>query len=169
MSPIVSADIVWRLSGGAANVSPAASLGGVMSADDDGVIVDNVMNNLWDDVSGAEATVGDTEFRGVYVVNEHATLTLESAVVWIEEQTASPDTAITIAVAAEGTMATIATETDPPTGVVFSSPATKDAGLALGDLSPGEARGIWIRRVVSQEARPSLDNSRLRVEGVTSG
>jgi len=71
--PIASADIKYRLSGGAANADPLVSLGGAKSSVDAG-------SNLLDPVSSSEALAGDIEYRCYYIHNAHATLTLENAV-----------------------------------------------------------------------------------------
>jgi hypothetical protein len=63
----MAASIVFRLSGGAGNTDPAASLGGVMSSTAVG------SNTLFDTVSAAEALSGDTEYRCYYVKNTNAT------------------------------------------------------------------------------------------------
>jgi hypothetical protein len=170
--PIVTTDIVYRLSGGAANTSPAASLGGAMSTAGGGVITSGAANNLWDDVSGAESLSGDTEYRGFYVRNECATaITLQSPVVWIDVQTTSPDTSFEIAVAAEAAsvaMASIANESTAPATVVFTTPATKGAGLALTNLAQNAYRGIWIKRIVTASAAAANDSGSIRVEGDTA-
>lgn len=99
--PIVAGDIEYRLSGGAANTSPAASLGGAMSTVGGGVITTAVLNNLFDDVSSTEATAGDIEYRGFYVKNNHGSITWESVVAWIESLTSSADSEFDIALADE--------------------------------------------------------------------
>lgn len=50
--PIVSGDIDYFLTGGAANSDPAASIGGAKSS------VQVTPNDLFDDVSSAEASAG---------------------------------------------------------------------------------------------------------------
>jgi hypothetical protein len=55
--PIVAADIHLRLSGGAANTNANASLGGAKSSTS---IVDNVLNNLWDNVTGLFTVIAST-------------------------------------------------------------------------------------------------------------
>ena len=59
--PIVSADIKYRLSGGASNSDQNASLGGVKSSNE-------ASASLFDNVSSAEAVSGDTEYRCFYVL-----------------------------------------------------------------------------------------------------
>lgn len=48
------------------------------------------------------------------------------------------------AAAAQG--ASIATKTDTPAGVVFSSPTTLGAAINLGNVPPGHVRLVWVRR-----------------------
>ena len=79
---ILTTDIIYRLSGGAANSDPAASLGGAKSST-------AWVSGIFDDVSSAEASAGDIEYRCLYVKNAHATLTLYSATVWISTNTPS--------------------------------------------------------------------------------
>lgn len=169
---IASSDIVYRLSGGAANTSPAAALGGAISTAGGGIITTAVDNNLFDDVSGAEAAAGSIEYRGFYVQNAHGSLALQSAVVWIDALTTSADDEFDIALAAEAvntSMATIANETTAPATVSFTRPTTKGAGLSIGNIPAGQMKGIWIRRTVTAGAAAVTGNSgSIRVEGDTA-
>jgi hypothetical protein len=153
--PIVSGDIDYRLSGGAANADPNASLGGAKSSEE---VVDNVDNNLFDDVSGAEHTAGLVEYRCIYVHNAHGSLTLTDAVVWIASDTSGADSDLSIAVgtaAVNGTEQTIADENDAPAGVSWSDAAVSRAtGLALGSIPAGQHKAVWLRRTISAGATP---------------
>ena len=167
--PIVAGDIDFFLSGGAGNTDPDASLGGVISTTQ---LTDNVLNNLWDDVSGAESSPGDTEYRCIYVVNSHGSLTLQGAVIWISTNTSDPASAISIALAGEGrdaTAETIADESTAPSGETFTQPTSFGAGLSLGELAFGERYAIWIRRVIpsSQSAQSNVTYT-LSVQGDTA-
>jgi hypothetical protein len=152
---IVSSDIKYRLSGGSGNTDPNASLGGAKSSTE---ITDNVDNNLFDDVTGAEHTAGDVEYRAIYIHNGHGSLTLTSAVVWIQSDTSGTDSDISIAVgtaAVNGTEQTIADESTAPSGVSWSDAATSRAtGLSLGDLPAGQHKAVWIRRTISAGSTP---------------
>jgi len=165
--PIVSADIDFFLSGGAGNTVPDNSLGGVISTTQ---IIDNTLHNLFDLVTGDESLAGDTNYRGMYIVNSHVSLTLESAIVWIDLNTTN--TEIAIALAGEGldaTMETIADEDTAPVGEVFTQPATKGAGLSLGNIPFGQKFGLWERRVIGA-ATSAEDNAtfHIKVEGDTA-
>lgn len=167
--PIVAGDIEYRLSGGAANADPDLSLGGAKSSEE---LVDNTDENLFDDVSGAEHTAGDVEYRCIYVHNAHGSLTLTSAVVWIQSDTSGADSDISIAVgtaAVNGTEQTIANESTAPSGVSWSDAATsRAAGLALGDLPAGQHKAVWIRRTISAGSTPqAADTASIQAGGDT--
>ena len=160
---IVSTDIQYRLSGGASNSDTAASLGGVKSS--------TAASNYFDDVSSAEASAGDTEYRCVYVHNAHATLTLIGAKVFIQANTPSSDTDVAIGLgssAINGTEQTVANESTAPTGVSFSAPTTFAGGLAIGDLAAGAHKAVWVRRTVNAGAAAYADSFTLRVQGDTN-
>lgn len=162
---IVAGDIHKRMSGGASNSDPAASLGGAMSS------TAFTNNAVFDDVSSGEATAGDAEYRCFYVRNGHATLTLTSAKVFIQAQTSSADTDIAIALGGEGkngTAETVANEGAAPVGESFSQPASYAAGLSLGDLAPGDYYPVWIRRTVNAGAAAATDTWTIRVQGDTA-
>ena len=165
--PIVESDVQYRLSGGAGNSDPNLSLGGVMSST---AIVSATLHNLFDAVSSAERSAGDTEYRGFYALQNHASITGTAVVVWIEGETAGGATAA-IALAAEAvnvTMATIANESTAPASVTFSAPTTKATGLSIGSVPAGQFKGIWVRRTVPVNADVlSADTVQIRIEGDT--
>lgn len=162
--PIVSGDIVYRLSGGAANASQIASIGGAKST------TTAVTGSFFDDVNSAEASAGDIEYRCFYVHNNHGTLTLTSPVVWIQTNTPSADTTIDIGVGSSvvnGTEQTVANENTAPSAVSFTAPSTFGSGLALGDIPAGQHRAVWVRRTVNAAAAAYADSFTLRVQGDT--
>lgn len=162
--PITSTDIVYRLSGGAANADPLLSIGGAKSS-----VASSA--TIFDDVSSAEAAAGDVEYRLVYVHNAHATLDYLSAAIWIQTQTPSVSTDVAIGLAAaglNGTETAVANENTAPAGVTFSAPATFGAGLALGTVPAGQHYGVWVRRTVNAGAALTSDGFTLRVQGDTN-
>jgi hypothetical protein len=167
--PISSTDLKYRLSGGASNADPNASLGGAKSSTE---VTDNTDNNLFDDVSGAEHTAGDVEYRCIYCHNGHGSLTLTGAAVWIDSDTSGADSDISIAVgtaAVNGTEQTIADESTAPTGVSWSDAAVSRAtGLSLGDLPAGQHKAVWVRRTITAGSTPqAADTCSLRFGGDT--
>jgi len=166
--PIQSSDIEFYLSGGAANADPNASLGGAISAN----AVGAGLHNLFDIVSSAEAAAGDAEYRCFYVKNNHGSLTLQNAVVFVQSETggSNVDELIGLGTSAiNGTEQTVADEDIAPAGVSFSQANGSGNALAIGDLAPGEHKAIWIRRDVTAGA-PAQNNltSTIRVQGDTA-
>jgi hypothetical protein len=158
---ILTTDIVYRLSGGAANADPLLSIGGIKSSAASSA-------TIFDDVSSVEAAAGDIEYRLVYIHNAHATLAYQAAAVWIQTQTPSANTDVAIGLAAAGINATetaVANENTAPVGVAFSAPATFGAGLALGSIPAGQHYGVWIRRTINAGAASAADSFTLRVQG----
>lgn len=167
--PIVSTDIDFHLSGGAANADPNASLGGVISSNQ---IVDASLHNLFDQVSGAEASAGDTEYRCLYVKNAHGTLTLQNAKVYVQTESGSADSDELIGLgtsAVNGTEQTVADESTAPAGVTFAQANGSANALTIGDIPAGQHKAIWVRRDISAAAAAAnSDTSVIRVEGETA-
>lgn len=80
--PILSSDLEMYKS------NNTDSTGGTISATP---ITDSVVNNLFDDVSSAEAAAGSTEYRKIFFKNKHASLTLLNTVFWRSQDTDSSD------------------------------------------------------------------------------
>lgn len=161
---IQSSDIRFRLSGGAANSDPLASLGGAKSSVDTGA-------GIFDGVTSSESAAGDIEYRCVYVHNAHATLTLSNAVAWLPSNTPSTSTIVEVGVgtsAVNGTEQTVANESTAPSTVTFAPVATQGAGVALGDIPAGQHRAIWLRRTVTAGAAAFADGFTLRATGDTA-
>lgn len=172
--PIASSDIKYRLSVAAAAGdttagTPSTSLGDQVSTT---VITTATLNNLFDDVSGAESAAGDTEYRCIFVINDHATLTLQNATIQVLSQTAgggSIDIATdNIAVSAKGSASPQA-EAEADESTAPTSVSAFGAGpLSLGNLGPGQVKGVWVRRTVAPGAGAlDPDGAILRVTGDT--
>jgi hypothetical protein len=161
---ITSSDIVYRLSGGASNAVQSASLGGAKSSN-------AASASIFDDVSSAESSAGDTEYRCIYIHNAHATLTLENAVAHIPSNTPSTSTVVEIGLgtsALNATEQTVADENTAPSGVTFAAAATLGAGVSIGSIPAGQHRAVWLRRTVSASAAAANDTFTLRVTGDTA-
>lgn len=161
---IISTDIVYRLSGGAANSDQNASLGGAKSST-------AASASIYDDVTSAEASSGDTEYRCIYVHNNHGTLTYLGSKVWIQTNTPSADTDVAIGLgtsAVNGTEQTVADENTAPSGVTFSAPTSFAGGLSIGDIPAGQHKAVWIRRTINAGAAVASDSFTLRVQGDTN-
>lgn len=169
---VVTADILLKLSGGSSNADPNGALGGAKSSVS--VSTSVPLNNLFDNVSDAEAVAGDTEYRCVYIVNTNGTDTLNLASVYITSNTPSADDAIQIGLdpagvgdgVASGVATVIANENTAPTGVTFTTAANLAAALAIGTLTHGQSIGLWFKRIVQPAAEPVTSNPfSIRVTG----
>ncbi len=167
--PIASSDIKFLLSGGSSNSDPNAALGGAASTTE---ITDATVQNLFDNVSSAESSAGDTEYRCLYVKNNHGSLALQSAKVYIQTNTPSSDTSAEIALgssAINGTEQTIANESTAPTSVTFSTAAGSGNALSIGNIPAGQTKAIWVKRIVGAGAAAyNADSVIIRVEGDTA-
>ncbi|MEJ1381334.1 MAG: hypothetical protein RPT95_10270 [Candidatus Sedimenticola sp. (ex Thyasira tokunagai)] len=165
---IQATDITLQLSGGASNADPNASLGGVISSN----AVGAGLHNLFDIVGSDEAAAGDTEGRCVYIKNNHATLTLQNAKVFVNSESPSAETDEEIGLgssAIDGTEQTVADEDTAPVGVAFSQANGEANALAIGDLAPGQTKAIWIKRTISAGASAyNNDGTQIRIKGDTA-
>lgn len=176
---ITSTDIAVNLSvktGSAGNTAAgtaANSLGKYVST----TVMPAGANGLFDNISGDENAASATDYRCVFVVNNHASLTLLGAKIWIAGEIAG---GANIAIAtdnigpvAKGSTAAqaaeIANETTAPSGVsAFTAPTTKAAGLTLGDLGPGQVKAVWVKRSATNSAALNADGVTFSISGDTA-
>ena len=161
---VVQGDISWRLSGGASNLNPYASLGGAMSSKE---ITEDVLNNLWDNVSKSEQQNGDTEYRCIYVRNGAASDPYTGAKVWffVSQQYISMGLGTAAIGAAEQT---IPNENTAPSGVNFTQPNSEGVAQQIGSIGSGQYKAIWIRRVIPPNATQESLLYRIKIKGGTS-
>lgn len=164
---ITASDILVRLSvltGSAGNSTAgtaAGALGKYVSTTD---VSGTPLNNLFDDISGAENAASEAEYRCVFVLNNHATLDMQNAVVYVSAETAGgagvsigvDTTAISAKGAAGAQAVQVANEDTAPAGVTFSAPTTVGTGLALGTIPAGSVKAVWVKRLAANTA--ALDN-----------
>lgn len=171
---IVAADILFMLSttaGAAGNSTaqgnPNASLGKYESTTQLGT----ALNALFDDITGTENATSVVDYRCIFVLNNHATLTAYTLSAYLSSEVAGGasialgvDPAAASAKGAAGAQAAqIANELTAPAAVTFSSPTTDGAGIALGDLAPGQVRAIWVRRTAANSAAIAADGATIGV------
>lgn len=144
----MAASLQLRLTGGASNSDPNASLGGVMSSNQ---VSATALNNLFDNVSPAEASAGDTEYRAFDIYN-NGDATATSITLWFDTQTPSTSTVVACGVDATATQ-TLAGEGSAPSSptVTFTEP-TSGSPLSLTDIAASAARRIFVRRTVTAGA-----------------
>ena len=145
---LLSSQLKLYLTGGAGNSDPHASLGGVTSST---LFVDNVLNNLFRDVTAAEAAAGSVKYRALAFKNISGVDTAFATLFYILLETTSAGTEIDIAYDATGTQS-IANEDTPPVGLTFSRPLSQAAAIQLGDVPAGGERRVWFKRTVTAGA-----------------
>ena len=169
---IVPSDIVYRYSvsaaaGNTTASSAAASLGDQVATNGP---TSASANNVFDDVSGAESAAGDVEYRCLFGLNNHASLTLIGAQLAIDSESAGGASVQIgldpVGVVAKGSAsaqaATIANENTAPAGVTFSA-----GPLTIGDMAPGTVQGFWIKRTVPSGASAANDGAVFSITGDT--
>ena len=119
------------------------------------VTISNRDNNIFDDVTKAQALAGDVNYRCTYYKSTHATDTATDVRLWIQQDWLGADT---IAIGADpagvgdgattGVATTIANEATAPAGVVFTQPLSEAASILLGTFAPGQGRAVWRNRNV---------------------
>ena len=153
---VVASDMLMKFSVSAAAGdttagTAATSLGDQVSTTQ---VTDNVSQNLFDNVTGAEASAGDTEYRCVFVHNNHATDTATNVIVSVQSEVALGGTATlavdNIGATAKGSASaqalTVANENTAPSG--GAGVGTFGATATIGTLTAGQVAGIWVKRVV---------------------
>lgn len=152
--PIVPSDIKFLFSGGAANSSPALSIGGAVSSVQ---VPDATLHALFPAFSGAQAEAGFRRYRCIYIKNSHATITLQNAVNWIASAIGSMNSTIQIglgAAAISNTETAIADEQTEPDGVAFDFAPSYASGLSIGNLTAGQFKAVWISWEVGTGSQP---------------
>lgn len=157
-----SSDISFHYSGGASNFNPALSINNTQSSVK---IPTGQYNSIFDNVSSTEATSGSIEYRKIFIKNNHDTLPLYSAKIWIDSNTPGDDF-IYIGVEPDEEAVSIANTTTAPVGISFYAAANKTNALSLGDINPLSSKKLWIKREVPADASSIANNSfSLKVEG----
>lgn len=178
--PIASTDLVYQFSvptatqGNQTLGNAATSHGGWLSTT---LITDAVLDNIFSDVTGDENASSNVDYKCIFLVNNHATLTLQRAVVWLfSEVVGGANGAVALdnigilPKASNAQQATIITGKNvAPVGVTtFSTATTKSAGLTIGDIPPGNCAAIWLRRTATNSVAQVNDGVSIRAEGDTS-
>ena len=141
----MAATLVWKLTGGAANADPNASLGGTRSSVS---LSGTALNNLFDDVSPAESSAGDTEYRALDLYNS-GDATAGGVVVFMSTETASSGTSLDFGVDASpiNSNLSVVDESTAPAGVSFSH-YTTGSKLSLPDIAASGGCRVWFKRIV---------------------
>lgn len=178
---ILSTDLVWYSSttqgvaGGTLPWSgPGTSLGKYISTTP---IVDSTVENLFKNVAGDENVSSLTTYQCVFIANNNFSIKLTGAVVWIVAKVTS-GTTISIAKDVIGpvSISSLSAQADqiplptvaPKQVGIFSTPLTKNSGIPLGDIGPGQCAAVWIARNANNTPALLSDGVTLRIEGGTT-
>ena len=122
--------------------------------------IDTTTDDWLDRISGEESSAGDIEYFVIYARNEsaseasdvrvHLTANYESDDA--SDTTAIGDIELGINTAKNTAAPTPSNDSTAPSGVTFSSPANRAAGLVLGDFSENDYRAIFVKRTTDAGA-----------------
>jgi hypothetical protein len=130
----------------------------------DTVTVGPMADSVFDGITQPESFHGNTAYRCVYVLNTHDTDSFDSVSLYINGQPNGPDdlfvgldpagigngssTGVAVAIPSEST--------PPDPAVIFSQLTSIEMALNLGPLNAGQARAVWLQRVVPGQILTSL-------------
>jgi hypothetical protein len=135
------------------------------------------LNNLFDDISGAENAAQVAEYRCIFFHNTDPTLTLTNPRVYMVGGDPAGGAGLAIALDNVGVVSatsasaqadSTASETEAPSPVgTFSAPNSYAGGLAPANVGPGQCFAVWVRRTPANSAAADPDTVVLRIEGDT--
>lgn len=177
---IAASDLEYRYSAPAASggneqsqTDPAASIGKWLSKS---VWAGGSLHDLFGVISGDDNANLVSEYRCLFFVNKHASLTLTDAVAWFTSEVSGgaqhalgvdPTAASPVNGDTQQALS-VADENSAPMGVAFSTPTSKGTGVALGNIGPGQCKAFWLRRTAQNSAALDSDGFSIRVEGDTA-
>lgn len=179
MTAIVASDILTKytvVTGSAGNSTAGTANGSLGKYASSTNWTGGSLNDLFDDISGAENAASTIDYRGIAVHNSNASNTWENPVVYLSSEVAggasiavAADTTATSAVgSASAQLLQIANETTAPAGpLTFSSPTTAGSGVALSNIPVGNVKGVWVRRSAANSSALSNDGVTLGFAGDT--
>lgn len=179
MTAIVAGDILVRYSvAAAAGDTTAKGANGTYLGDQvsTSAWAGGSLNDLFNDISGAENAASTIDYAGLFVLNNNASNPFQNPVIYISAETAGgasialavDSTAESVKTSGSTQMLTIANKNTAPAGPLsFSSPTTLGTGLALSDIPVSHVKGFWIRRSAANTAALSADGFTLAVAGDT--
>jgi hypothetical protein len=178
MSAIIASEILFKYSvvtGSAGNSTSGTANGSLGKYISTTAWAGGSLNDLYDDISGAENAASTVDYRGIFVHNSNSANTFENPVVYLSSEVAGgascavgADTTATSALGSASAQGlTIANETTAPAGVTFSSPTTAGAGVALSNIPVGNVKQFWVRRTAANSSALSADGVTIAVAGDT--
>jgi hypothetical protein len=182
MGAITSNDLLFKYTATATTVNPELGLGGTLNAN---TIPSGVANNIFDDVTGSESSLGAQEYRAIGIHNtvpdhvwmntsirvdgyDRAGANYDVIYFWTQKPAGAGGTP-------DGTIVTIASTTVAPAGASWTAEGSPSAYVACsgkdytGSIGADDWAGIWLMRSVPASAAAYSNRScTIRVQGETS-
>lgn len=143
----MAANLIFTLTGGASNTNPAASLGGVGSSEE---LSATALNNLFEDVSPADAVAGDDEYKAIDIYN-NGDAEAVSVEFYFDAQSTSGDTDVAAGLDS-GTQTIVDKDTAPSSPTITFTAPTSASKLSVSNIAAGSRQRVWIRRHVDAAA-----------------
>jgi len=163
--PITSNDILFKYTKTGTTVNPELALGATLSPN---TIPSGVNNNIFDDVTGNESSLGAQEYRAIGIHNTLATHIWMNTSIRVDgyARAASSNDVIYFGVekpagaggTPDGTISSIASTTTAPGGISWTAEGAPSAYVAIsgkdytGSIGADDWAGIWLQRSVPTSA-----------------
>lgn len=148
---VIPSDVQFRLSGGAGNQNPFASLGGAKSTTQ---MKDDVLDSLFDPISVTQRITGHTDYFCIYVHNGNGSSQMTNTKIWFTVVPSYIHMGLGTS-AVNGLEQTIANDVTPPAGINFTQPLSEGNALVIGNIPFGQHKAIWFRRIIPANAPAS--------------
>lgn len=127
------------------------------------LVVTNVEENIFPDVTASEASTGDLEYRCVYIYNGHGTETISTLKLWVGKQySGEQDVAIAFDSGGVGASAPVLADGDDSTdilsGLSFVAPTAEGSAIEVTNIAPGQSVPLWIRRNIQWPVQTAVAN-----------
>jgi hypothetical protein len=130
-------------------------------------LASNVLNNAMPSITGVQNRDLVQTVYVVAFVNQHASLPLTSAKIYLRVVDPGGAT-LAIGLDALGAQPKTGQIWTPGAVVTYSTPTTIAAGLSVATLNPGYAIAVWIRRTATASAARRPEKNTLTIVGTTA-
>ena len=145
----MAAILGFRLTQSATTAAPNTSLGGTVTTE---IVSATALNNLFPDVTPAEATSGITEqYRAIDIYNS-GNATAVGIKLYMSSITTSTDTKLELAIDATATQQLASDTTTPATPALSFAERGVGSELSITDIAASGSARIFIKRVVTAGA-----------------
>lgn len=187
MTAIVASDILWLASApnassgytSSAQTTPEGCLGKYCSQN---TIVSATLDNLFNDITGAENAAGQVDYQCVFVLNNTSTgNSMLNPVIWMPTaqytsgyatiQFAIDQTAPSVKTSSAAQALVIsAAQNVPSVSGGWSSPsASPSGGISCPNIPAGYVQAVWVKRTATNSAAVNNDQFGLQVTFDTNG